>query len=257
MPRVGCRAARGGRQRVPGSFLLHPGIPPTPPRFACLTVIRLRCSASIRPQDKHSRRQGKQTTRRLADDGKASAPQEDKHFHRGSYLPHLPCWFACLMVIRLRYSASIRPQDKHSRREGKRTTRRLADDGKASGPARARVDAVRTSAPAKQKPPARKPGARPIRLAVTVGFEPTVACTTLAFEASSFGRSDTSPPMSVSQPGPADKFAGRLQPTTTSKVPTRSAIPAARSSIIPTSWRRPRQFSGIPLRPYSAPASCP
>ena len=94
-------------------------------------------------------------------------------------------------------------------------------------------------------------------LAVTVGFEPTVACTTLAFEASSFGRSDTSPPMSVSQPGPADKFAGRSQPTTTSKVPTRSAIPAARSSIISTSWRRFRQLSGIPLRPYSAPASCP
>ena len=44
-------------------------------------------------------------------------------------------------------------------------------------------------------------------MAVTVGFEPTVACTTLAFEASSFGRSDTSPPMSVSQPGPADKSA--------------------------------------------------
>ena len=30
-------------------------------------------------------------------------------------------------------------------------------------------------------------------VAVTEGFEPSVACTTLAFEASSFGRSDTSP----------------------------------------------------------------
>ena len=119
------------------------------------------------------------------------------------------------------------------------------------------VNAVRTNTPAKQKPPASTPGVRVVQLAVTVGFEPTVACTTLAFEASSFGRSDTSPPMSVSQPGPADKFAGRSQPTTTSKVPTRSAIPAARSSIISTSWRRFRQLSGIPLRPYSAPASCP
>ena len=106
-------------------------------------------------------------------------------------------------------------------------------------------------------PGAETGGSCSAHVAVTVGFEPTVACTTLAFEASSFGRSDTSPPMSVSQPGPADKFAGRSQPTTTSKVPTRSAIPAARSSIIPASWSRFRQLSGIPLRPYSAPASCP
>ena len=159
--------------------------------------------------------------------------------------------------MRLRCSASVRPQDKRSRRESKQTTGRQAGDGRTSGPVRMRVDTVRTSVPAKQKPPARTPGVRVVQLAVTVGFEPTVACTTLAFEASSFGRSDTSPPMSVSQPGPADKFAGRSQPTTTSKVPTRSAIPAARSSIIPASWSRFRQLSGIPLRPYSAPASCP
>ena len=121
-----------------------------------------------------------------------------------------------------------------------------------------RVDAVRTRAPAKTGTPGVvTEGSSKRQLAVTVGFEPTVACTTLAFEASSFGRSDTSPPMSVSQPGPADKFAGRSQPTTTSKVPTRSAIPAARSSIISMSWSRFRQLSGIPLRPYSAPASCP
>ena len=47
------------------------------------------------------------------------------------------------------------------------------------------------------------------------------------------------------------------QPAVTSKAPTRPAIPAARSSIILASWRRVRQFSGMPLRPYSAPASCP
>ena len=47
------------------------------------------------------------------------------------------------------------------------------------------------------------------------------------------------------------------QPAATLKVPIRSAIPAARSSIILASWRRVRQFSGMPLRPYSAPASCP
>ena len=47
------------------------------------------------------------------------------------------------------------------------------------------------------------------------------------------------------------------QPAVTSKAPTRPAIPAARSSIILAAWRRVRQFSGMPLRPYSAPASCP
>ena len=47
------------------------------------------------------------------------------------------------------------------------------------------------------------------------------------------------------------------QPAVTLKAPTRPAIPAARSSIILASWRRVRQFSGMPLRPYSAPASCP
>ena len=47
------------------------------------------------------------------------------------------------------------------------------------------------------------------------------------------------------------------QPAATLKVPIRPAIPAARSSIILASWRRVRQFSGMPLRPYSAPASCP
>ena len=47
------------------------------------------------------------------------------------------------------------------------------------------------------------------------------------------------------------------QPAATLKVPTRPTIPAARSSIILASWRRVRQPSGMPLRPYSAPASCP
>ena len=47
------------------------------------------------------------------------------------------------------------------------------------------------------------------------------------------------------------------QSAVTLKVPTRPAIPAARSSIILASWRRASQPSGMPLRPYSAPASCP
>ena len=186
------------------------GPAPALPRFACLTVVCLRCSASVRPQDKRSRRQGKQTTERQADDRKAGVPTGETG--------------------------------------GRQEDQRTCEDAEGC-----RAD----ERPDEAKPPARRPGARVVHVAVTVGFEPTVACTTLAFEASSFGRSDTSPPMSVSQPGPADKFAGRSQPTTTSKVPTRSAIPAARSSIISTSWRRSRQLSGIPLRPYSAPASCP
>ena len=157
----------------------------------------------------------------------------------------------------LHYSACTRPQDKRSRQEDQQMAARLACAGKTSGPVLTQGGCRADERPTKHEPPARRPGARVVHVAVTVGFEPTVACTTLAFEASSFGRSDTSPPMSVSQPGSADKFAGRSQPTTTSKVPTRSAIPAARCSIISMSWSRFRQLSGIPLRPYSAPASCP
>src|ERR1700754_1660467 len=41
------------------------------------------------------------------------------------------------------------------------------------------------------------PALRLFRLAVAVGFEPTEACTSHAFEACSFGRSDTLPPMSL------------------------------------------------------------
>ena len=36
-----------------------------------------------------------------------------------------------------------------------------------------------------------------VKLAVAVGFEPTDACTSHAFEACSFGRSDTPPPRSL------------------------------------------------------------
>ena len=39
-----------------------------------------------------------------------------------------------------------------------------------------------------------RPGVRAGQLAVAVGFEPTDACTSHAFEACSFGRSDTPPP---------------------------------------------------------------
>ena len=48
-----------------------------------------------------------------------------------------------------------------------------------------------------------RPGALPDQLAVAVGFEPTDACTSHAFEACSFGRSDTLPPSSLSD-GPVD-----------------------------------------------------
>ena len=47
------------------------------------------------------------------------------------------------------------------------------------------------------------------------------------------------------------------QPAATLKVPISPAIPAARPSIILASCRRVRQLSGMPLRPYNAPASCP
>ena len=56
-------------------------------------------------------------------------------------------------------------------------------------------------------------------------------------------------------PGHCQRFAP--QRAATLKAPTRPAIPAARSSIILASWRRASQPSGMPLRPYSAPASCP
>ena len=48
-------------------------------------------------------------------------------------------------------------------------------------------------------------------------------------------------------PGRCQRPAPQL--ATTLKVPIRPAIPAARSSIILASWRRVRQFSGMPLRP--------
>ena len=38
-----------------------------------------------------------------------------------------------------------------------------------------------------------------VTLAVAVGFEPTEACTSHAFEACSFGRSDTPPPKTLPQ----------------------------------------------------------
>ena len=46
-------------------------------------------------------------------------------------------------------------------------------------------------------------------LAVMEGFEPPVGCPTLAFEASSFGRSDTSPPTSVTNVGSGWRIAPR------------------------------------------------
>src|ERR1700754_2170658 len=45
------------------------------------------------------------------------------------------------------------------------------------------------------------PALRLVRLAVAVGFEPTEACTSHAFEACSFGRSDTLPPRILQEPG--------------------------------------------------------
>ncbi len=44
-----------------------------------------------------------------------------------------------------------------------------------------------------------------VRLAVAVGFEPTEACTSHAFEACSFGRSDTLPTMSLLEPSQRDE----------------------------------------------------
>src|SRR3954447_21367772 len=53
-------------------------------------------------------------------------------------------------------------------------------------------------------------GRRPRRagwLAVAVGFEPTEACTSHAFEACSFGRSDTPPPERLQVPPIAEERA--------------------------------------------------
>ena len=48
--------------------------------------------------------------------------------------------------------------------------------------------------------------------AVAVGFEPTVGCPTRAFEARSFGRSDTPPRMSVARPRPGVESAFGAEP---------------------------------------------
>ena len=55
------------------------------------------------------------------------------------------------------------------------------------------------------------PAFRLVRMAVAVGFEPTEACTSHAFEACSFGRSDTLPLTSLQEadgggPGGTNRF---------------------------------------------------
>ena len=125
--------------------------------YACAVAQAFARKTSIPAGKTSGRREDWQATRRPAHHKKASIST------RGSYLPHLPCWFACLTVIRLRCSASIRPQDKRSRRQGKQTPGRQADDRKAGVPAGetggrregwrtcdgVRVNTVRTNAPAK------------------------------------------------------------------------------------------------------------
>ncbi len=46
----------------------------------------------------------------------------------------------------------------------------------------------------------------PSTRAVAEGFEPSVTCATLAFEASSFGRSDTLPGESLAESGPRSEI---------------------------------------------------
>ena len=58
----------------------------------------------------------------------------------------------------------------------------------------------------RMRPPGKAPGGL-IRLAVAVGFEPTESLPSHAFEACSFGRSDTPPPRNVQGVEPLSKIA--------------------------------------------------
>lgn len=69
----------------------------------------------------------------------------------------------------------------------------------------------------------------PFMRAVAEGFEPSVTCATLAFEASSFGRSDTLPGESLAQGGPCSEIG----------IDQRSARPSRASSTAPS--RGPRK----------------
>ncbi len=65
-----------------------------------------------------------------------------------------------------------------------------------------------TTSPVHDEGPVRMDGAF-VRRAVAEGFEPSVTCATLAFEASSFGRSDTLPGEILAQGGPCSEIRFR------------------------------------------------
>lgn len=62
-------------------------------------------------------------------------------------------------------------------------------------------------------------GSNELHLAVTAGFEPAVACTTHAFQACSFGRSDTSPRNNLSILSDAGRATGQTADNRASGTP--------------------------------------
>jgi len=80
--------------RLPHSTIARPrgtlrGTPIPPRRYTSLTVVRLRYSASIWPQDWRSRWKGTQTAGRPADPRKTSGSQEDQ-YARSAATPPTP-----------------------------------------------------------------------------------------------------------------------------------------------------------------------
>jgi len=74
--------------RSAGASRKHPPTGP-PRRYASLTVVRLRYSASIWPQDWRSHRKGKQTAGRPTDPRRTSGSQEDR-YARSAATPPTP-----------------------------------------------------------------------------------------------------------------------------------------------------------------------
>ena len=138
----------------------------------------------------------------------------------------LPRCCSCSMVRSARvmgimgwsHTAMAAPLPAHHRADPTRhrKARRRADlaGQRSAGREQMSLDAGTPGASAREGPTFRL-----VRLAVAVGFEPTEACTSHAFEACSFGRSDTLPPMSLqgavraprtvlAEPGPATTRPG-------------------------------------------------
>ena len=138
-------------------------------------------------------------------------------------------------------------------RPNRRPRRLLGPRGGPAGRPAGRRIPSRLNLPQTQISPARS-GADPVKMAVTVGFEPTVGgYPTQLFESCTFGRSDTSPPTSLrhvggcceSSPLPRSQPSS-IAPRITSTTRSGSSIPTANTYVAVKPM--PASDSAIPAR---------